>query len=100
MDDKLLIDEITRSYFLSKKAIERQKLGLALLNDSTLDSHKYLIDKINFIISSLSDKDKFILVNEIIQGKKGDWYVGFMSTPTYYRHRKTAYNDFLNCMNI
>ena len=99
MQDKLLIDQISKSYLMSKNIIREDSLGISKRNRKTVDSYKVIVDKIEDIVNVLDENDKYIIYNEVILGKKGEWYRGFLSTPTYYRHRKAAYSNFMRCLN-
>lgn len=52
---------------------------------------------INFL---LDEDDKCIMLNEFLLDKKGTWYINEgLTTSTYYRHRRKAYNNFLTCLD-
>ena len=78
-----------------KRILKEFELGISDRSREDILSAKRLLNKIYLIINDLDDDSKFIIHNEVVLGKKGNWYYGFLSTPTYYRHRCKAYVDFL-----
>ena len=98
MKDKFVIDQVSKSYILSKTILKEEEMGISFRNKDTINAYRLIIDRIDNVISSLDEDSKFILINEVKLGKKGEWYREFLSTPTYYRHRKAAYRAFLNCL--
>ncbi|MBR3227657.1 MAG: hypothetical protein IKF68_03835 [Erysipelotrichaceae bacterium] len=94
--DKNLIDIITRSYMISKSILRENELGICRKTEDRLKQYRFHVHHIEYVVSCLDEEDRFIILNEVIEGKKGDWYREYMSAPTYYRHRKLAYSNFLS----
>lgn len=90
-----LIDLITKTYLKSKSKLREHELGVTNRNNNYLDHYRVNVYHIEHVVSCLSDNDKFIIDNEVLKGKRGNWYFEYMSTPTYYRHRNRAYDNFL-----
>ncbi|MDO5440170.1 MAG: hypothetical protein Q4F12_01390 [Erysipelotrichaceae bacterium] len=61
-----------------------------VLNDS-----QKIVYHVDSIISSMDDKAKFILENEVKLRKTGEWYRDYCSSTTYYRIREDIYNEFI-----
>ena len=99
MKDKILIDQISKSYLLSRNIVLENDLGVVKRSKRNVDAYRVIVDRIDSAISTLDDNDKYIIYNEVVLGKKGEWYRDYISTPTYYRHRKIAYNNFINSIN-
>lgn len=93
--NKYEIDSVAKCFMAQKRLLKEYELGITTRPKQDIDSAKRILDKIYLVINDLDDNSKFIIHNEIVLGKKGTWYHGFLSTPTYYRHRCKAYNDFL-----
>lgn len=94
--NKFEIDVVARCFMTQKRILKEYELGISNRSDEDILAAKRLLDKIYLIINDLDDDSKFIIHNEVVLGKKGNWYFGFLSTPTYYRHRCKAYADFLD----
>lgn len=92
---KYEINAVARTFMVQKRILKEHELGLSNKSESEIEYAKRIMNKIYLIINDLDDNSKFIIHNEVILGKKGSWYYGFLSTPTYYRHRNKAYVDFL-----
>ncbi|MBR2577572.1 MAG: hypothetical protein IKE38_01450 [Erysipelotrichaceae bacterium] len=95
---KRIIDSIAKSYPSSKLILKENELGITHRSDSYLEPYRFNVYHIEAIVSCLNDDDRLIIANEVIAGKKGNWYHQYMSAPTYYRHRKAAYTNFLRSL--
>lgn len=96
--NKYEIDAIARHFMIQKRIIKESELGISFKTKEQLDYARRLLKKVSLIMNDLDDSSKFIIKNEVILGKRGAWYCGFLSVPTYYRHRNKAYKDFLEYM--
>lgn len=96
--DKLEISLITRSYFVHKRKIREDEESIISRPIEEIKASKRIIGHIDAVIEDLNEKDKFIIENEVKNGKEGKWYMVFLSSSTYYRQRKKAYRTFLRCL--
>lgn len=96
--NKFEIDAIARLFMIQKRILKEYDLGLTYRTSEQLENARKLIKKVNLIMNDLDESSKFIIKNEIVLGKKGSWYFGYLSVPTYYRHRNKAYKAFLEYM--
>lgn len=96
--DKSLIDLLSRSYLNSKRILKENELGIRSNTESSLESYRFNVYHIEHVVSCLCDNDRFIIDNEVIKGKRGNWYYEYMSSATYYKHRKKAYSNFLSSL--
>ena len=99
MKDKAIIDIISKTYLMSKSILKEEELGISKRNNKALEDYRKVVRKIDNVVNYLDEKDRFIILNEVILGKRGEWYQGLISTPTYYRYRKSAYKNFIHCLN-
>lgn len=97
--DKVLIDLLSRSYLNSKRILRENELGLRNSAERYLEPYRLNVYHIEQVVNALNDNDRFIIDNEVIKGKRGNWYYEYMSTSTYYKHRKKAYSNFLSSLN-
>lgn len=93
--NKYEIDAVAKCFMIQKRVLKEFELGIAVKSRQDIEYAKNMLNKIYLIINDLDDNSKFIIHNEVVLGKKGTWYYGFLSTPTYYRHRCKAYQQFL-----
>lgn len=96
--NKSIVSELAQTYMNCKQYTDRSEYDD--VNQETLMIKrriKYYIE--NVIFNILDDNDRFIIQNEVLLNKKGTWYEGYISSSTYYRHRKKAYANFLSCFN-
>lgn len=92
---KYEIDLIARSYIIHKRRIKESENSSIKRPYKDIYASRCIVEHIEDVISSLNEKDKFIIENEIVGGKEGKWYMVCLSTSTYYRQRKRAYKTFL-----
>lgn len=92
---KYEINAVAKCFMVQKRILKEYELGISTKTKEDLESAKRLLDKVYLVINDLDDNSKFIIHNEVVLGRKGNWYCGLLSTPTYYRHRYKAYSQFL-----
>lgn len=92
---KYEVDTIARCFMIQKRILREFELGITTKSKYQIEYAKRLTSKIYLVINDLDANSKFIIHNEVVLGKKGYWYYGYLSTPTYYRHRRKAYKEFL-----
>lgn len=100
MDDKHVISILSDCYSTEKKKLLDYSSGCRDYSDYSLQYSKKVVDTIEKNASYLKDNDYFIIYNEVIKGKKGRWYQGYLSESTYYRYRKKAYNKYIKSLNM
>ena len=93
---KKIIDIVAKSYQTSKLILRENELGLSRRSDKSLEAYRFNVYHIEKVVESLNEDDRLIISNEVLSGKKGNWYLEYMSAPTYYRHRKRAYANFVH----
>ena len=86
---------LSENYLKSKRIISEYEENIIDLNSDRLAIHHRIVHHIEYVVESLYDKEKIIIENEVLRGKRGKWYKGIMSSPSYYRYRKSAYQNFL-----
>lgn len=92
-----IVNEIADAYAYFKQYIERYKLVSNMSDD--INDKKKKISTIEGVTYDLLDEDDFFIIsNEVLKGKKGNWYLGYLSPSTYYRQRAKAYANFLSCL--
>ena len=89
---------LSENYLKSKRIISEYEENIIDLNSNRLAIHHRIVYHIEYVVESLYDKEKIIIENEVLRGKRGKWYKGIMSSPSYYRYRKSAYQNFLRCL--
>ena len=95
--NRKLVNEIAEAYAYFKNYIEKYRLVSNMADD--IKNKKQKINTIEGVTYDLLDEnDFFIISNEVLKGKKGNWYLGYLSPSTYYRQRAKAYANFLSCL--
>lgn len=97
-NDRLSIILLSKSYILSTRKIREAEINARCLSYDEIRSTKYIVDHLEKVITQLDDKEAFIIENEVINGKKGKWYLEYFSPSSYYRTRKKAYRDYLRIL--
>ena len=95
MKDFNTIIQLSNSYQKHKNILNDHDRGVYRKNYKDLKPASLIVKVTEETTKSLPERDQFIIHNEVILGKRGKWYMGYMSQATYYRHRKEAYKNFI-----
>lgn len=101
LKDRFEIVLLSENYLRSKRIIREYEDNNIDINFRRIAVHHRIVNHIEYVVESMHDKEKIIIENEVLRGKKGKWYKAFMSAPSYYpyyRYRKSAYHNFLRCL--
>ncbi|MDD5791092.1 MAG: hypothetical protein PUD22_00710 [Erysipelotrichaceae bacterium] len=96
---KEIVQAIANCYRDEKRKMEEYENGLFHPTDDAFRTMNYITGKIEIVLKYLEEDHRLIIYNEVVLGKKGNWYLDYMSQPTYYRLRKKAYEAFLHCLD-
>ena len=96
--EKYEIALLSTNYLNSKRIINEYEDNIIDLSADRLEIHHRIVHHIEYVVSMMYDKEKIIIENEVLRGMRGKWYKGIMSSPSYYRYRKKAYQNFLRCL--
>ncbi len=95
---KFEIEILSREYLNSKRVIREAENSIIRYNSRKLERSFRIVYHIEYVVESLDEDDKFIIRNELMEGRRGDWYLSYFSPTAYYRHREKAYENFLHCL--
>lgn len=94
--NKHIVDKLSAAYLSSKRFVSDK----VSVHSNFEHERQHIVFFIESVIkNNLNENDRFIITNEVLLGKKGNWYHEYLSTSTYYRHRKLAYANFLSCLD-
>ncbi len=96
--ERLEISLISKSYINNKRIIRESEENIIKRNYEDLRVCHRIVDHIESVTSTLDEKERLIIENEVINGQSGKWYTEYFSAPTYYRQRRKAYKSFLRCL--
>lgn len=97
--NKAVTIEVTKIYHRYRLRLEKHYIRYGHICDESLDYPREEVSIIERIIySHLDSDDKFIIENEVINGKTKAWYLDCMSRSTYEKHRRKAYANFRACL--
>ena len=97
-DKKNLINgirDISDAYLNAKRRLNDYEHGIYEYPMNVINDSMKIASHIETVIDSMDEKAKFILENEIINRKKGSWYLDYCSATTYYKIRNDVYREFL-----
>lgn len=100
MDQKTVINILSNCYKNEKRKLIDSASGNNEYSEYVLKTSKKICDTLEKNVTYLKDDDYFIIYNEVIKGKKGRWYQGYLSESSYYRHRKVAYRKYIRSLNV
>lgn len=92
------IELLSSNYINSKRIIAESEENIITISSSRLSVYRKIVYHIEYVVAYMNEIDKLIIENEVLKGKRGKWYRGIMSTPSYYRYREKAYSNFLRCL--
>ena len=97
--EKNIIDLLAKNYLKGKQILREIELGVCTNSPSDINAYTKIVRHIEESIKYLDGNDLLIIKNEVLLGKRGNWYRDYLSTSSYYRNRKPAYKAFLRCIN-
>lgn len=80
---------------MSTKRIEESEMNIRKRSYDELRPSRIIVSHLRNVAKQLEEKERIIIENEVLLGKKGKWYLEYFSSSCYYRTRKKAYRDFL-----
>ena len=92
------IELLSRNYRDFKLLLDEVQGNVASHDYRKIEAGIKIIAHIENVIDSLEEDDRFIIEKEVIEGKRGNWYLDYFSASSYYRHRNRAYMNFLRCL--
>ena len=92
------IEILSQNYRDFKLLLEETQENIASHDRRKIESGIKVVSHIDNVIEALDEDDRFIIEKEIVEGRKGNWYMEYFSASSYYRHRNRAYMNFLRCL--
>ena len=96
--NKFEIQLLSQNYLESKRKLKDYDEKLVHYSLDKVRSYRRIVTHIEDIVMILPEKQRIIIENEVLLGKTGAWYLEYFSAPSYYRHRDSAYKNFLNSL--
>ena len=96
--DKFEIELLSRNYLNSKRIIRETEEDIIHTSYEKLKAYRRIVSHIENVAEGLGEKERLIIQKEVIEGRSGKWYLEYFSAPSYYRHRRKAYSEFLRCL--
>ena len=95
---KFEIELLSRNYINSKRIIKETEEDIIHTSYERLKAYRRIVSHIENVAETLGEKERLIIQKEVIEGRSGKWYLEYFSAPSYYRHRRKAYSEFLRCL--
>lgn len=96
--DRRDIELLSRNYREFKKLLEEAEEHNYPIDRRKVETGKKIVSHIEHVVDCLEEDDRFIIQKEVVEGMRGNWYLGYFSSSSYYRHRIRAYANFLRCL--
>lgn len=96
--ERFEIELISKNYMQSKRVILENEENILHMSSRQLEPHRRIVYHIEYVVRSLDERDRFIIEKEVMEGRRGKWYLDYFTEPSYYRNRIRAYKNFLNCL--
>lgn len=85
---------------LYKKSVLRNNSLTLNEQGKTYKDDKQLICAINSCLNECSKDTKCIIENEYLKNMDNYWYLEYYTKSTFYRLKKKAVKEFIDCMDI
>ncbi|MBR3265646.1 MAG: hypothetical protein IKI61_06805 [Erysipelotrichaceae bacterium] len=96
--ERFEIELISRGYLQSKRILKEHQTNIRRVDPERYELCRTIVEHVENVTYSLEETERFIIEKEVLEGRRGKWYIGYLTRPSYYRYRKEAYRDFLNCL--
>ena len=96
--ERFEIELLSRNYLNSKRIIRETEEDIIHTSYERLKAYRRIVCHIENVAEGLGEKERLIIQKEVIEGRSGKWYLEYFSAPSYYRHRRKAYSEFLRCL--
>ena len=100
MDDKAKMSIYIDGYRDFKKMINDYESGLSYYSEEKLNTLRRMIARLESPLDYMDERDRFIIYNELVLGKKGKWYLSYYSPSAYRVRRKEAYRIYLHLLEL
>lgn len=92
------IELLSRNYINSKRVLNEVEEDVINVSEDRIEVHRKIVAHINYVTEAMEERERLIIENEVLKGKRGKWYKEMMSESTYYRLRHSAYYNFLRSL--
>lgn len=100
-EKEIIIKYLAKSYKISKKRESiYQFQGNLREKDGIYNEDKTVIHLIDSTIEECTRNTQLIIMNEYFKNKEYDWYLGYFSRSSFYRLKRLAIEEFIDCLNI
>ena len=94
------IEQLARSYNVSKRILKEVEMGILNKSFSEIDSLYTSVSHLEMTAKSLDAQSRFIIEKEVLEDRFGTtWYTDYFSQATYYRLRAKAYQAYIQDLN-
>ncbi len=87
-DQQIILMYVGQAYQCYKKKSQRNKYDEQFLN------------LIETTLMTCSEPTNWIIRHDYLEKKKNNWYMEYFAKSSYYRLKKVAINEFLNCLEV
>ena len=100
-DKEKVVKYIGDIYRKSKKRIDVFEFQNAVNeNRAIYESDRSLVQLVDRTLEDCSKDTRIIIRYSYLENTDPHWYLNYYARTTYYRYRKEAINEFINCLNI
>lgn len=99
-DKKIILQKLSECYLKSHRRIEIYKYQGVCEESTQYQADCALLQMIQITLDACSEHTKMIIKNEYFNLKKHEWYLEYYSRSSFYRLKKQAIIEFIDCLNI
>lgn len=100
MDDRILRSIIIESYHNLRKTLADEQNGFQHCDKERLFAYQEALRTMEKARLLLSERERFIIDNEVFLGRKGRWYESYYSENAYRNCRRDAYRMYHHFLEL
>lgn len=99
-DKKIVLEKLSECYLKSLRRIEIYEYQGIKEESTQYHADLIMIEMIEIMLNACSENTQIIIKNEYLNHKRHEWYLDYYSRSNYYRLKKQAISEFIDCLNI
>lgn len=99
-DKKLILEKLSECYLKSSRRVQIYKFQGINEESAQYKGDLTVLQMIEISLEACSKNTQMIIKNEYFTYKQHDWYLDYYSKSSFYRLKKLAIIEFIDCLNI
>lgn len=99
-EKRLILQKISECYLKSSRRIEIYEYQGIREESEQYQADCAVRQMIQIALNACSENTQIIIENEYLKSKQHEWYLNYYSRSNFYRLKKQAIHEFIDCLNI